>query len=118
MMRQPVPEGYSFVKMIDCSVEDSPGFEYEIKEVSIMKDEEGRFFLRTYWNFCTCGANGRPVTSVRDSCVQIPDPSVVSKQNYLEIQVFTKPEITFIDDGGDYLDSSTKNWVKKNCTKR
>ena len=96
-MKQPVPEGYSFVKMIDCSVEDSPGFEYEINEVSIIKDAAGRYFLRRYRNFCTSGANGRPVTSIYDSCVQVPDPSAVNTKNYLEILVFTEPEITFLN---------------------
>lgn len=46
----------------------SLSFEYSDTDISILKDDIEQKYLRVYKKNCTSEANGRPITTISDTC--------------------------------------------------
>ena len=85
----PRAEGYKIIKVIEQK-HNKPGgfsFEYSDTEVSIVKDDTGKRYLRVYKKECTAEGNGRPVTTISDACYPLIDAEDVTKQNWKMVMI-------------------------------
>ena len=85
----PKVKGYKTVKIIETghNASSSFSFEYSDLEVSIVKDHEGKRYLRVYKKECTAEGNGRPLTTVSDDCYPLKDVEKVTKENWKKVML-------------------------------
>ena len=69
------------------------GAEGERRIVSIVCDEEGKYYVRVYEERCATENNGRPVTTIKDMCYPIESPESVTEENWQEFCMFRMPHI-------------------------
>ncbi len=114
-----LPDGFTHMKQVSIHIEYWKGFSYSIELLSIIQNAEGTLFLRKYTNSCDVGANGRPVTSIRDVCFKISGKVHISGINERNWRKFIsdneyQPSVIIENAGGDYVDQKVLDYVKEN----
>ena len=113
-----LPEGFTHVKQIRLHKKYCLGFSYLIDILCIIQNSEGTFYLRHYTNFCDSGANGRPLTSIRDVCYKIKNKAHIAQINennwkkYILLDELLHPTVIFESIGGTYVDQQALDFVK------
>ena len=79
---------YKIIKTIERTHTSTPSsFEYSDNDISIVKDDTGKLYLRVYEKACTSEANGRPITTVSDICYPIEKDEKVTSKNWVKVMI-------------------------------
>ncbi|WP_026489927.1 hypothetical protein [Butyrivibrio sp. XBB1001] len=85
----PRVNGYKTITTIE-QTHNNPGgfsFEYLDTEVTIVKDDKGKRYLRVYKKECTAEGNGRPITTLNDDCYPLTNNEEVTPQNWKKVML-------------------------------
>ena len=112
------PDGFTHEKQLCCRTECGLGFSYDIEMISVIQDPEGNSYIREYSNCCDSGANGRPVTAVRDVGYkterkdQIHHINAGNWKRCISLEELLHPSFVFENTGGYYVDQNVLDYVK------
>lgn len=109
-------DGWTLVKTLDEIKEDLGGFEYIYKNISLIQNETGEYYLRVYEDKCDSGANGRPCAYTRDFALKVNDLSEVKDRNWENMLTFVRtyePDIVFSEKSGSSPNMVIRDYCRK-----
>ena len=85
----PRMKDYKTIKIIEKKHDNLGGysFQYADTEVSIVKDDNGKRYLRVYKKECIAEENGRPITTMSDDCYPLTGAENVTQRNWKKIMI-------------------------------
>ena len=109
----PLPVEYTLVRKVLEETECESGFAYRIREVHIVKNRDGRFFVRNYENTCTPEANGRPELYEKEEYCPVSKPDSINASNWLRHCLFCEQKTVLRQESSIRVDMQALEYARR-----
>lgn len=112
-MYQALSDGFTPVRTVLDKAVYECGFEYHIREVHIVRDRDGSFYVRSYYNEVSMGANGRPDLQIKEEYVPVEDPDSITEDTWLRHCLFCNERIVTLERNEVTVDAEALKYAQQ-----